>query len=92
MITFGSDHDPGVEWTEIKLNRKASDLAPDASQRAAEHKIWHGTEFPQSDLMASTTRLALSDMKNFEGLPGMLVQVTILRTALSRSRSRCLIC
>ncbi|KAL2207003.1 hypothetical protein CC79DRAFT_910668 [Sarocladium strictum] len=78
MITFGSDHDPGVEWTEIKLNRKSSDLAPDASQRAAEHKIWHGTEFPQSDLMASTTRLALSDMKNFEGLPGMLVQVTIL--------------
>lgn len=78
MITFGSDHDPGVEWTETKLNRKSSDLAPDASQRADEDRIWLGTEFPQKDLMASTTQLALSDLKSFQGLPGVLVQVSIL--------------
>ncbi|KAH8169456.1 NADH:flavin oxidoreductase / NADH oxidase family protein [Sarocladium implicatum] len=81
-VTFGSAEDPGVEWTTARLHRKASDLVPDASDRA-NAKVWLGTGFPQKDLMASKTPLALGDLKTFENLPAMMVQVTLLEDAFA---------
>ncbi|KAM0323897.1 hypothetical protein ACHAQA_008478 [Verticillium albo-atrum] len=67
-VTYGSPSDPGVEWTVA-----SSSLAPFIPTGA----IWEGT-FPQNELLASKTQLALHDLRTWEGLPAMIVQITLL--------------
>lgn len=76
MITYGLDSDPGVEWNVVQLDRSPVSVAPEPAVRASD-ELWI-TRFPQSDLMISSTSLALHDLETFQGLPSMVVQVTLL--------------
>ncbi|KAL7935582.1 transferase family domain-containing protein [Trichoderma chlorosporum] len=76
MITYGLDSDPGVEWNVVQLDCSPASVAPEPAMRDSQG-LWIAS-FPQSDLMASSTRLALYDLDTFQGLPSMVVQVTLL--------------
>lgn len=76
MITYGLDSDPGVEWNVVQLESSPASVAPESAIRAS-NELWI-TNFPQSDLMMSSTSLALYDLETFQGLPSMIVQVTLL--------------
>ncbi|EEY22972.1 transferase family protein [Verticillium alfalfae VaMs.102] len=70
-VTYGSPSDPGVEYTVIASSANIS--IPKAT-------IWEGT-FPQEALLASQTPLALHDLATADGLPAMIVQITLLPQA-----------
>ncbi|EHK25871.1 uncharacterized protein TRIVIDRAFT_32971 [Trichoderma virens Gv29-8] len=76
MITYGLDSDPGVEWNVVQLDCSPAFVAPEPVMRAS-NEMWI-TSFPQSDLMISSTNLALHDLDAFQGLPSVIVQVTLL--------------
>ncbi|EHK45645.1 uncharacterized protein TrAtP1_012671 [Trichoderma atroviride] len=76
MITYGLDSDPGVEWNVVQLDSSPASVAPEPALRASD-ELWIET-FPQSSLMMSSTKLALHDLETFQGLPSMVVQVTLL--------------
>lgn len=76
MITYGLDSDPGVEWNVVQLDSTPASVAPEAAIRASD-ELWIKS-FPQSNLMMSSTKLALYDLETFQGLPSMIVQVTLL--------------
>ncbi|KAL7912255.1 transferase family domain-containing protein [Trichoderma velutinum] len=76
MITYGLDSDPGVEWNVVQLDSSPSSVAPEPSLRAL-NELWI-ERFPQSDLMISSTKTALYDLDTFQGLPSMIVQITLL--------------
>ncbi|KAM0254424.1 hypothetical protein ACHAQJ_006828 [Trichoderma viride] len=76
MITYGLDSDPGVEWNVVQLDCSPASVAPEPAVRASD-ELWIKS-FPQSDLMISSTSLALHDLDTFQGLPSMIVQVTLL--------------
>ncbi|KAL7944580.1 hypothetical protein V8C42DRAFT_325221 [Trichoderma barbatum] len=76
MITYGLDSDPGVEWNIVQLDCSPASVAPEPSMRDS-NETWI-TSFPQSDLMISSTSLALHDLDTFQGQPSMIVQVTLL--------------
>lgn len=78
MVDVGSDHESGVEWTVARLHRRASDVALSAAERSSRNQIWINHDFPQSQLLSSKTPLALANLKTWEGLPAMIVQLTIL--------------
>ncbi|CRK41700.1 Acyltransferase AFT15-1 like protein [Verticillium longisporum] len=67
-VTCGSPSDPGVEYTVVASSRDVS---------IPKGTIWEGT-FPQDALLASQTPLALHDLKTADGLPAMIVQITLL--------------
>ncbi|KAH6691273.1 transferase family-domain-containing protein [Plectosphaerella plurivora] len=77
MITYGSPHDPGVEWNVVRLSRRAGEVAPEAATRAAGSQVWVANDFPQAELIASKTSLALQDLKTYQDMPSMLVQVSL---------------
>lgn len=76
MITYGLDSDPGVEWNIVQLDSSPASIAPEPALRAS-NELWIES-FPQSSLMMSSTKLALYDLETFQGLPSMIVQVTLL--------------
>lgn len=49
-------------------------LAPNASERAAGNGVWMGDGFAQR-LVLSDTLLPLHDLRKFEGLPAVQVQL-----------------
>lgn len=75
MVTLGSGRDPGVEWTTARLERAAAEVVP--GREGGPFGVWD--DFKQPELMASTTPMALGDMQSFEGLPSVIVQVTLLK-------------
>jgi hypothetical protein len=77
MIVYGTPNDPGVEWRVSRRdNVSIGSLVPPASERASAG-TWNGDNFPQRDFL-SDTPLALHDLREYQGLPGMQVQITLL--------------
>lgn len=76
MITYGLDSDPGVEWNVVQLDSCPDSIAPEPALRISD-ELWIES-FPQSNLMMSSTKLALHDLETFQGLPSMVIQVTLL--------------
>ncbi|KAK6071356.1 transferase family protein [Seiridium cupressi] len=74
MITYGSDADPGVEWNVVQHAYSIASIAP--SGDALSSGIWDGAAFPQKQLI-SPNRVALSNLKEFEGIPGMMIQINL---------------
>ncbi|RHZ43171.1 transferase family protein [Aspergillus thermomutatus] len=78
MIVYGTPNDPGVEWRIVKRDQMSIEsLVPSATERASVG-TWHGDDFPQRDFL-SDTPLALHDLREYQGLPGMQVQITLLK-------------
>ncbi|KAF7121632.1 hypothetical protein CNMCM5793_009103 [Aspergillus hiratsukae] len=78
MVVYGTPDDPGVEWRVIKRDDiSIGSLVPSARERASAG-TWNGDNFPQRDFLCDTP-LALHDLREYQGLPGMQVQITLLK-------------
>lgn len=85
MLSYGHDSDPGVEWKVVELPIQTKAIAPTAEERASSRPsragsrrgIWMGDDFNES-LFVSPNPLALSNLHDYAGLPGMQVQITLL--------------
>lgn len=75
MIVYGCDSDPGVEWVISKTEKTLDSIVPSALERVAGNATWIATGFPQT-IFLSDTKLALHDLVDYAGLPGMSVQIT----------------
>ncbi|KAI8961185.1 transferase family protein [Daldinia sp. FL1419] len=92
MVVYGSPGDPGVELTIAKDNRELSAIVPSQDERLSSKQVWNATDFPQNDLLAKTT-LAFSSLSEFEGLPGVAIQLTAFECggyAISIKLTHCL--
>ncbi|KAJ5467513.1 Transferase [Penicillium sp. IBT 31633x] len=83
LIVYGTAEDPGVEWTVIENPLRADEIVPTAEQRASstagsQSGAWAGDGFNQ-ELFISPNPLALANLRDYAGLPGMQVQITLLR-------------
>ncbi|GFG18798.1 shikimate O-hydroxycinnamoyltransferase [Aspergillus udagawae] len=78
MIVYGEPNDPGVEWRVLKRDDiSIGSLVPSAMERA-DAGTWNGDGFPQGDFL-SETPLALHDLHEYQGLPGVQVQITLFK-------------
>ncbi|KAF4202029.1 hypothetical protein CNMCM8927_000686 [Aspergillus lentulus] len=78
MIVYGTPNDPGVEWRVVRRdNVSIGSLVPSARERASAG-TWKGDNFPQKDFL-SESPLPLHDLRAYQGLPGMQVQITLLK-------------
>ncbi|KAJ5337839.1 hypothetical protein N7452_004567 [Penicillium brevicompactum] len=82
ILQYGTDADPGVEWTVIERPIRAQEIAPTAKERASSTAgsrpgSWNGDGFDET-LFVSSNPLALSNLHDYAGRPGMQVQVTLL--------------
>ncbi|OBT63034.1 hypothetical protein VE03_08144 [Pseudogymnoascus sp. 23342-1-I1] len=75
MVVHGCESDPGVEWVVSKSERTVDSIVPSTLERVAGNATWIATDFPQS-IFLSDTKLALHDLVEYAGLPGMSVQIT----------------
>jgi hypothetical protein len=83
LVRYGTDADPGVEWTVVELPILIHEVVPTAEERASSTAgsrsgAWTGGDFNQN-LFISSNPLALANLRDYAGLPGMQVQVTLLR-------------
>ncbi|KAI1855274.1 hypothetical protein JX266_000139 [Neoarthrinium moseri] len=74
MITYGCESDPGVEWNVVHHDFTLNSILPGSSEVL--HGVWLGDTFPQGGLI-SPRRMALSNLKDCEGMPGMQVQINV---------------
>lgn len=75
MVVYGHDFDPGVEWVISRQSGTLDSIVPTAVERAAGNATWIASDFPQ-EIFLSDTQLALYNLRDFEDLPGMSVQIT----------------
>ncbi|KAF9248780.1 hypothetical protein DTO006G1_4407 [Penicillium roqueforti] len=83
LIVYGTDTDPGVEWTVIERPFRADEIVPTAGERASsttgsQPGVWVGDDFDER-LFISSNPLALANLRDYAGLPGMQVQITLLQ-------------
>jgi hypothetical protein len=83
LVKYGTNADPGVEWTVVESPLRADEIAPTAEERASSTAgsrsgAWMGDDFNQT-LFISSNPLALANLRDHVGLPGMQVQITLLR-------------
>ncbi|POS79718.1 transferase [Diaporthe helianthi] len=88
VVSYGSPNtntntDPGVELVHAEYDRPllGGDIVPGAEDRR--NKTWVATGFPQDELLPRCRLAFNSSLAEFEGLPGVAVQIT--RVALARS-------
>ncbi|CAG8888412.1 unnamed protein product [Penicillium egyptiacum] len=83
LIVYGTDTDPGVEWTVIEHPFRADEIVPTAEERVSstagsQPGAWEGDAFDQR-LFISSNPLALANLRDYVGLPGMQVQISLLQ-------------
>jgi hypothetical protein len=76
MLSYGSTSDPGVHFLVTHSQVRLSSLIPSPSEREAGSGIYDITAIPIAELLPEEQKLALYNMKDFEGLPCMIVQLT----------------
>lgn len=74
MVVYGTETDPGVEWTVVHHDADLISLVPPTAERVA--GAWMASEFSQADFI-SDTPLALHNLRDCIGLPGMAVQINV---------------
>ncbi|KAI0839697.1 transferase family protein [Hypoxylon sp. FL0890] len=92
IVVYGAVEDPGVELIITEDGRKLSDVVPSQEERLTDKQIWNATDFPQHELQPST-QLAFSNLAEFEGLPGVAIQLTAFKCggyAVSVKLAHCL--
>jgi hypothetical protein len=76
MVTYGSDADPGVEWAVVRHGHDIASIVP-SSASLSSRGVWNGdAAFTQRHYVTSK-RVALSNLKDFEGIPAMYVQINL---------------
>ena len=82
MLTYGGNggdsDDPGVEWSVVRRDYTLNSILPPQPLLAETKGVawWDNDAFPQGDLVSSA-KLALANLKDCEGLPCMIVQITL---------------
>ncbi|KAH8660707.1 transferase family-domain-containing protein [Tricladium varicosporioides] len=74
LLVYGSPDDPGVEWIVANHSQTIESLVPQPKERVSNNGIWMATDFPQK-IFLSETPLALHNLKEYIGLPGMTAQI-----------------
>jgi hypothetical protein len=74
MLTYGSETDPGVQWTVVRHDYTIASFAPSGAASFSSGLWDAGDAFPQKDLI-SPDRLALYNLKDFNDRPAMSVQI-----------------
>ncbi|ORY60100.1 transferase family protein [Pseudomassariella vexata] len=74
MITYGNDADPGVGWGIIRHDITVESFVPDKAELL--NGFWAGDAFPQ-DALLPQNKIALYNLKDYEGLSCMLVQINL---------------
>lgn len=81
LVSYGgspANTDPGVELVFAEYDRPllGGDVVPTAEERRTARKTWVATYFPQDELLPRCSLAFTSSLAEFEGLPGVAVQVT----------------
>jgi hypothetical protein len=74
VVTYGGGKDIGVDWTIASCDSTLDSIIPSRHARSTTDKIWMATNLPQE--LQAASRLAFSNLAEFEGLPGVAVQLT----------------
>ncbi|KAI0475555.1 transferase family protein [Xylariaceae sp. FL0804] len=74
VVSYGYGSDPGVEFGVVRHSATLASFVPEPTERTSGSGIWVGDAFPQNALV-SQTRLALHDLREYETLPAVLVQL-----------------
>ncbi|KAG8158898.1 hypothetical protein KVR01_011341 [Diaporthe batatas] len=77
LVSYGSPAaDPGVELVCAEYDRPLLGVVPSPEDRRAAQKTWHATGFPQDELLPRRRLAFTASLADFEGLPGVAVQIT----------------
>ncbi|KUI52823.1 Rosmarinate synthase [Cytospora mali] len=79
VVSYGTADDPGVGLVLAEHDRDLSDVVPGAEERKTSRKTWVATDFPQDELLPGLDLAFGPSMAQFEGLPGVAVQITRFR-------------
>lgn len=75
-VLYGVNSDPGIELVIAQRPEAIVCFVPTAVERKAGSGWWNAGDAPLTELIPSSSPLALHDLIEYEGLPAMLVQVT----------------
>lgn len=76
QISHGAASDPGVELAFAQHSESLASFIPDAATRIAGSGVWNAKGVKNIGLLPDSPPLALYDMKTYEGLPTVIIQVT----------------
>lgn len=76
LVSYGSPADPGVELVYAEYDRPLGEVVPSAQDRRTDRKTWVATDFPQDELLPRCRLAFNSSLAEFDGLPGVAVQLT----------------
>lgn len=76
LVSYGTPTDPGVELVSAEYDRPLSEVLPSAEDRRTTGKTWVATDFPQDELLPRCKLAFTSSLAEFDGLPGVAVQLT----------------
>ncbi|KAH0344530.1 hypothetical protein KCU83_g8221, partial [Aureobasidium melanogenum] len=77
VITYGGCNDVGVDWTTVTCNTELDSMIPSREARSTTDKVWVATNLPRE--LQAASKLAFSNLADFEGLPGVAVQLTAFK-------------
>lgn len=76
LVSYGTPADPGVELVHAEYDRRLGEVVPSAEDRRTASKNWVATDFPQDELLPRCRLAFNSSLAEWDGLPGVAVQVT----------------
>lgn len=76
LVSYGGPADPGVEFVSAEYDRRLGEVVPSAEDRRTTGKTWVATDFPQDELLPRCKLAFTSSLTEFDGLPGVAVQLT----------------
>lgn len=76
VVHYGTEEDPGVDFTVAEYDCLLAELVPSEEERKGNQIIWIASDFPQDKLLPSSELAFESHLGRFEGLSGASVQIT----------------
>ncbi|THW82268.1 hypothetical protein D6D15_10284 [Aureobasidium pullulans] len=74
VITYGRGKDVGVDWIIASCDSNLESIVPSRDARSTTDKVWMATKLPHQ--LQAASKLAFSNLAEFDGLPGVAVQLT----------------
>ncbi|KAI6091582.1 transferase family protein [Hypoxylon rubiginosum] len=92
VVEYGAGEGPGVELVVAEDSRELAAIVPSHEERTTVKQVWIATGFPQDEFQAKA-QLAFANLAEFEGLPGVGIQLTAFKCggfAISIKLTHCL--
>ncbi|THZ97719.1 hypothetical protein D6C82_06234 [Aureobasidium pullulans] len=77
VITYGGGKDVGVDWIIASCDSNLESIVPSRDARSTTDKVWMATKLPHQ--LQAASKLAFSNLAEFDGLPGVAVQLTAFK-------------